>query len=78
MNIKQDHDGSGLTYNGEHYDSILGPIHDMTTEPELRISFGWEPATLCDKCPCGHIHEVPGAERVATSVEEAIEKGWLG
>ena len=76
--VKQDHDGCGLTYDGDHYLSILGPIHDISmTEDGLRISFGWEPGTVCNDCPHGHPHEVPGAERVATTVAEAVDRGWL-
>jgi hypothetical protein len=73
---KSDHNGEGVTYEGVHYTCTVAPVHDMSLDP-LRISFGWEPSWTCDKCPDGHLHEVPGAERVATSIDEAIEKGWL-
>lgn len=76
--VRPDHDGGGLTYEGVHYSSVPGPIHDVSmTEDGLRLSFGWEPSTMCDDCPHGHPHEVPGAERVATTVDEAVQKGWL-
>lgn len=76
---KSDQDGEGLVYNGQHYTCTVAPVHDMTIneDGDVRLSFGWEPSWTCDKCPDGHLHEVPGAERVANSVDEAVERGWL-
>lgn len=77
--VRQDQDGCGLTYDGHHYTAVIGPIHDISVSEDtgLRMSFGWEPSTTCYDCPHGHVHEVPGAERVASTMEEAVAKGWL-
>lgn len=72
---KVDQDGDGITVSGAHYSCTVAPLHDVT--PEGSLHFGWEPTTTCNDCPHGHPHEVPGAERVAATVEDAVEKGWL-
>lgn len=77
-NAVLDHDGDGLTYKGAHYTCTTAPIHDDKLGPDCTgLHFGWEPTTTCNDCPHGHPHEVPGAERVAASVEDAVAKGWL-
>lgn len=76
--VKEDHDGGGVTFGGAHYTCTLGPIHSLDMDEDgLRISFGWEPSWTCNDCPHGHPHEVPGDERVARTVEEAVASGWL-
>lgn len=79
MKFKPDHDGGGITIDGTHYTCAIGPFHDafVDLDDTMTLHFGFEPTTQCNDCPHGHPHEVPGAERVAHSPEEAVEKGWL-